>query len=620
MTALELYRSSPLDRPNLDEVKLSRVLDFEDVLRFNQWFTSGPLQHGVIAVDTESTGLDYHRDEIRLVQVGDSDQGWAMQWDRWSGLFIDAMNRFNGGIVMFNAPFDHHFIKKAGINLPWARIADVLPMVKLLDPGKRNGLKHAAGRHVDPFAASAQHELDEAIKKFGWDGVHYNFGPYWQYAALDPVLTTLLCLKLAPKIMEGGPLLMQTYDVENAVLSVLSGMSDKGIPVNVEFAREQRQKITKYSSEIAEYLAEKYNLRNKDGSPAVGSNPKVVAKLQEFGFEFTKMTESGVASLTKEVLAEIDHELAQMVLRRRQLDKIGSTYLDHYITESRDGRVHPRINSMGAITGRMSVSEPNFQNLPRVSEGDKAAAIVRNAVEFTTGHVGLFCDFAQIETRLLAHLSQDEGLIAAFHAPEDFFVTLARNVFSDPTITKKSPLRNVIKTWVYATIYGAGLEKQAKTAGMTPLEMQKVVRRIHDAYPGIQKFQTEVYTTAMQNFRETGQASFVCPMSGRKHVMEKGKEYTGVNYLIQGMAAYFFKMKLLELDAAGLGEYMILPVHDEIILEVPISEAERVAEILMKIMNDNQSFSVPVQAEVSYGTSWGKKNDWKNWPEGVLQA
>lgn len=614
MTALELYRNSQLDKPDLDHVQLGRIVDFEDLHNFNNWLIHGPLQHGVIAIDTESTGLDRHRDKIRLVQVGDTEQGWAIEWDRWSGLFIDTMNRFNGkSIVMFNAPFDHHFIKKGGVDLPWGKIMDVLPMMKLLEPGKANGLKKAAGRHVDPFAASAQKELDEAIKNLGWDGVPSGFGPYWQYAALDPVLTLLLCVKVAPMIMAGGPKLIRTYDVENAVLSVLAAMTEKGIPVNVGYAREQRELITRYSDQIAVYLRDKYDLRNKDGSPAVGSNLKVVAKLQEFGFEFTKMTESGAFSLTAEILEEVDHELAQMVLKRRKLDKIGSTYLDHYVNHSIDGRVHPSINSMGAITGRMSVANPNFQNLPRTVKNDKVAAIVRNAIEFRTGYVGIFCDFAQIETRLLAHLSGDEGLIGAFHQPEDFFVTLARNVFDDQTIDKKHPLRNVIKTWTYATIYGAGLEKQARTAGMTMVEMQAIVKRIHEAYPGIRSFQDEVATTAMRNRRDTGEAFYVCPLTGRKHVADKGKEYALVNYLIQGLAAFYFKTKLLELDAAGLGEYMILPVHDEIILEVPVEEAERVAGILMEIMNDTETFAVPVEAEVSYGYRWGEKKDWSTW-------
>jgi DNA polymerase I len=606
-TALEIYREgSPLDRPDLNHVKLNRITGFESVLRFNDWLTEGPLQHGVMAVDTEGTGLSRFTDRVRLVQVGDSEQGWSIPWDRWSGLFVDAINRFRGSILMFNSPYDHSMLAAMGVRLDWSTIMDVLPMLKLLEPHKRNGLKPASGRHVDPFAASAQKELDDAIKKFGWDGVNENFPPYWQYAALDPVLTTLLCLKLGPKIMAGGPRLIEAYDVENAVLSVLSAMTDKGIPVNVPFAQEQRAKITAYSAQTADYIKRKYGV-----SP--GSNLKVIEKLQSFGYEFTKATESGAYSLDKEVLEDIDHELAQLVLKRRQLDKIGSTYLDHYINKNRDGRVHPSINSSGAITGRMSVSDPNFQNLPRIGQAKSAATVVRACVEFSEGSVGLFCDFAQIETRLLAHLSQDAGLIDAFHQPEDFFVTLARNVFSDPTIDKKSPLRNVIKTWVYATIYGAGLEKQAKTAGMSMIEMQQVVRRIHAAYPGIQRFQNEVQLVGKANQRETGESFYICPMSGRKHVAERGKEYALVNYLIQGMAAFFFKKKLLELDAAGLGEYMILPVHDEIILELPVSQAPWAADILMKIMNDDTTFTVPVKAEVSYGFRWSEKRDWSTW-------
>jgi DNA polymerase-1 len=605
LTAIELYSAgSALDRPNLDHVQLGRIVDFEDVLKFNDWLVSGPLQHGVMAVDTEGTGLSRFKDKVRLVQVGDSEQGWAMEWDRWSGLFVDAINRFRGSILMFNSPYDHSMLAAMGVTLDWSSIMDVLPMLKMLDPGKRNGLKPAAARYVDPFAAAAQKDLEEAIKKFGWAGIPAHFGPYWQYAALDPVLTTLLCIKVAPRIMAGGPRLVKAYDVENAVLSVLSRMTDKGIPVNVDYAREQRAKITAYSTQTADYIKRKYGV-----SP--GSNLKVIAKLQEFGFEFTKVTESGAVSLDKEVLESIDHELAQLVLKRRQLDKIGSTYLDFYINHNRDGRVHPNINAQGAITGRMSVSDPNFQNLPRT--GSPAASIVRNCVRAGEGNVLLFADFSQIETRILAHLSQDPGLIAAFHQPEDFFVTLAQNVFSDPTITKKSPLRNVIKTWTYATLYGAGLEKQAKTAGMSMTEMQAVVRRINAAYPGIQRFQQEVQLTGRANLRETGEAFYICPMSGRRHVADKGREYALLNYCIQGMAAYFFKVKLLEAEASGLGPYMVLPVHDEIILEIGVEQAPWAAEILAKVMNDDTTFSVPVQAEVSYGFTWGDKKDWSTW-------
>lgn len=582
----------------LDHVELYLVESFADAKDFNDWFVTGPMQHGHLAVDTETTGLSRFTDKVRLVQVGDMNAGWAMQWDRWSGLFVDAMTRYTGDITMFNAIFDYSMIKNMGVTLDHTRIRDVMIRLKMMEPHKRNGLKPAASRWVDPRAGAAQKELDEAIQRLGWDGVPIDFPPYWQYGALDPVLTVILDMKTREQVSE---LFEHGYDVENSVLWVLNRMMERGIPVDVEYAREQREKITAYSQSSGQWIRDTYGV-------SAGSNQAVVERLMDFGYEFSKQTQTGLWALDKEVLEEIDHPLAQTVLKRRQLDKIGSTYLDHYINENRDGRVHPSINPMGARTGRMSVASPNFQNLPRVSEGNKAASVVRNCVVAGEGNVLLFCDFSQIETRLLAHLSEDEGLISAFHQPEDFFVTLARRVFQDPTIGKKDPRRNVIKTFVYATIYGAGVEKQAKTTGLPLQEMQNVADAIHREFPGIKRFQNFVQQVARQNG-----GTYVCPMSGRIHVADPGKEYALVNYLIQGMAAFFFKKKLLELDAAGLGEYMILPVHDEIILELPVAQAEWACEILQQVMNDVNTFRVPVAAEVSYGYRWGEKHGWDEW-------
>ena len=589
----------------LQHVKLHLVETFEEARQCEEWFLAGPMQHGVMGVDTESTGLSRFDDDVRLVQVGDLEHGWAMEWDRWSGLFQDFARRFMGTIPMFNAIFDFSMIQKMGITLNQRQIVDTQSMTKLLEPHKFGGLKGAASRHIDPAAGAAQKNLERAIKEQGWDGIDIRFGPYWQYAALDPVLTAFLYGKLAPRF-QADEILAHGLDVENSVLWVLNKMMNAGMPVDVAYAQEQKDKIAAYSAHAYQWCVSEYGVKP-------GSNAAVIQRLQQDGVEFSKVTESGAMSLDKEVLGGIDHPLAQTVLRRRQLDKLSSTYLDHYIANHRGGRVYPSINSTGARTGRMSVANPNFQNLPRVSEANKAASVIRNCIAFQAGHVGLFCDFAQIETRLLAHLSQDPGLIAAFWGDEDFFVTLARQVFKDPTITKKSPKRNVIKTWVYATIYGAGVEKQAKSAGVTYAEMVDIAANIYREFPGIKRFQDHVQTTARQRLRDEGEAYYICPLSGRRHVADLGQEYALVNYLIQGMAAFFFKRKLLELDAAGLGEYMILPVHDEIILEVPIEKAEWAAGILMKIMNDNDTFTVPVEAEVSYGYRWGEKRSWDEW-------
>lgn len=574
-------------------MKLHLVEDFTDVVKLNDWFTAGPMQHGTIAVDTETEGLVPGRHKVRTVQVGDDNAGWCLPWVGWSGMFTDLMNRFNGRVLMHNAGFDQPMISAMGYRIPWHQIEDTRVKAHILEPTMRTGLKAQAGRHVDPVANAAQRELEAALKKFGWGAVPIAFGPFWQYAALDPVLTFLLNKVLSQRLAEQDA--RYAFEVENAVLAPLSRMMENKAPVDVEYAREHYAKFMRYCDQMAEWCQSEYGV-----SP--GSNQAVIGVLQQAGYVFSKGTAAGAVALDKEVLEGIDHPLAVAVLKRRQVQKLATTYLKHFIEESEDGLLRCSINSLGARTGRMSVSSPNMQNLPRASEDNPAANTIRNGIAARPGHTLVFCDFAQVETRLLAHLSGDPGLISAFHAPEDFFVSLARTVFRDDTITKKSPKRNVIKTWVYATIYGAGTEKQAKTAGIPVEEMRHIANEINAAYPGIKRFQAATLAEAMRDRYVT------CPLSRRRHPVDKGKEYAGVNYLIQGMAAFFFKMKILELDAAGLGEWMILPVHDEIILHVPDEHVPFVVQTLTTVMNDAKTFSVPIEAEVSVGQRWGEKS------------
>lgn len=589
----------------LDDVQLNVIESWQDAVDFQAWLTSGPMNHGAVAVDTETTGLSPENDVVRLVQLGDDTQGWAIPWVGWSGLFDDAMQRFNGRLLMHNAPYDFAMIKKMGTKLDRSRIRDTRVSAHILDPTYSTALKKQASKWVDPSAGAAQVALDQALhgSKAGWTWgtIPITFAPYWQYAAMDPVLTFWLDRVITPMVEETAPIALS---IENSVQWVLEQMMRNGAPVDVEYAQYHRARFLKYVDDAEKWTYEHYKCKP-------GSNMKIVQILQEAGHEFSKLTASGAVALDKEVLEGIDHPLARTVLKRRRLQKLANTYLDFYINNAdARGRIHPRINSLGARTGRMSMDNPNLQNLPRVSENNPAASVVRGCIAAEADHTLLFCDFSQIETRILAHLSEDPGLIAAFFAPEDFFVSLARTVFNDASITKKDPRRNVIKTLVYAKIYGAGLAKMASGLGIEIDEMKRVIDAFDASYPGIRMFQDRVYATAMENKAKTGDAFILCPYTKRKHVAEPNKEYALVNYMIQGMAAALFKTKLLELNAAGLGPYMIAPVHDEVISHVPNDKLDWAADVLIQIMNDNTVLRVPIAAEVSYGERWGHKLDW----------
>lgn len=587
---------------SLDDVKIRLVKSMDDADAFIHWMASSYLKP--IGVDTESTGFYWHSgDYLRLAQVGDDEIGWAFDWKRWSGLFGAALADHRGPIDMMNSKFDWSFLDREGVTLDKTRIRDVGVMSHILEPHMSRALKNQAARWVDPRARASQGVLEQAFQENGWDyaTVPIEFPGYWFYGGLDTVLTRQLSNHHLPLVEAQAP---YAYEVENAYQWVAQKMEAHGMPIDLDFTRDHFVKFNRYVEDVERWCKAEYDVKP-------GSNQAVVRILEDAGFEFSKATKSGAVALDADVLGGIPHPLARAVLKRRQLQKMASTYLKFYLENTQsDGCVHPTINTLGTRTSRCSMDHPNGQNLPRKSEANPAATVVRNCVAARPGHTLLMCDFDQIEMRGLAIMSEDPGLIAAFSTPDDFFVTIARNIFADPHLVKSDPRRQPTKNSMYAKIYGAGLAKQALTAGVSIEQMRFVNQQLNAAYPGVERFSRQTYNEAMNRKADGGLGWTECPITQRRHYADPGKEYALVNYKIQGWAAVLFKLKQLELDAAGLGGYMVAPVHDEIILEVPDDVLDDAVNTLGKIMNDTTSFPVPITASVSYGQRWGEKKEW----------
>src|SRR5262245_12634708 len=481
------------------DTKIRLVNDWDSAQELMSWLSRGQRTH--VAVDTETTGLIIGRDRVRLVQVGWTDAGFAIPWERWGGLLEEVVRRFPGRLVMHNAKVDTGMLDHEGLVIPRHRVDDTRIMAHIIEPNMATGLKPQAARHVDPAAVAAQARLDEAINARGagwtWATIPITYKNYWVYAAMDTVLTAHLFEKHWPAVHAS---FLRSYELENAVQWVIQRMERYGAHVDVQYASEAMNTFERDCNQIERECVDEYHIRP-------GSNIAVVRKLEEFGFTFTKETKSGAQALDKEVLGSIDHPLAQMVLRRRQRQKLASTYLRHFATEyDTHELIHPSINTLGARTSRMSMERPNLQNLPRKSESNRDAETIRNCITTRDDGDGtlVMCDFDQIEMRLLAHMSQDPGLIEAFHSPDDFFVELARRIFQDPNLTKKDPRRSITKNVGYAQIYVAGLAKMALTAGV-PESQVKVVKQQFDAiYPNVSRFQKEVEIRAWQRQRDEG--------------------------------------------------------------------------------------------------------------------
>ena len=615
-------------REGLSNVRLNLVTSLDDALALKTWMSENRGKNDVLGFDTEGTGLDPAVDRVRLVQVGDSQTGWAIPLDDWRGFVKEIVAAWDGHWVMHNAKFDVGMMSQGeGIEFPLHRVHDTRYMCHILNPLESTALKWQAGKYVDRKAAAMQRQLDELLdaNRYSWETIPITRdGPtaaYWIYGALDPVLTHRLFNIKYPQVMREAPM---AYDIELAVAWVTMFMERKGVMVDREYTTRKQVEFALEFEKATTWCKVEWGV---DAS----SNQQILRALLDDGVKLTKLTPGGAYSLDKEVLDAVDHPLANMVKRRRRLEKMQSTYIRRFLQYSeRDGRLHPRINTIGGSgksaresggisgvkTSRMSMDSPNLQQLPRGS--DDITSSIRNCIVSPEAHTLMMTDADQIEMRVMAHLSGDPTLLGAFLKPEDFFTALAREVYHDPNLVKSDPRRQIIKNFGYATIYGAGIPKLAKTAGIPEEEMRTVAAMFDRAYPGVKLMQNRVAREAMQRLREEGVAYSRSPLTNRKYAAADNKEYALVNYTIQGMSAEILKIKLLQLHAAGLGEYMMLPVHDEVILEVPDELVPEVAHAVSDIVNDNELLAIPLTWGVATGKRWGEKRDYE--PMAALPA
>lgn len=596
---------------SLDDVtNVTLINSVDDAYAMMRWLSTKDR----IALDIEGSGLRKYTDKVRLVQFGDQREAWCVPFERWGGVVEDVARRYEGTYVTHNGPnYDIPMLRNAGVNIPQHKVDDTRLKAHVVDSTGSLALKNLAKRLVDPRAATMQQELDDAMRKsgWGWDTVPIDFQPYWLYGGVDTILTLQLDDILDPIVKREAP---DAYQLELAVVWVTERMERKGILVDREHTQRFQDELTEYIVAVEAWCENTYNVYP-------GSNAKVIKTLQDAGVEFVKRTASGNISLDKEVLASLSHPLAQAVLGRRRAQKVASTYLGNYLAlTANDPRIHPSINTVGGSgksafepggnsgvrTGRMSSNDPNMQNVPTRGPFKKK---IRNCFVAAEDHTWIKADFSQIEMRGMTHMSQDPAMMAAFRSDEDFFVALAKQLFNEPNFTKSDPRRQMVKNGGYAKIYGAGIDKFSATAGIHPDEGRAFMQQFDATFNGVVRWTRELESLARRRLESEGEAYVRSPLTNRKLIAESGKLYTLVNYAIQGMAAEILKMKIVEADAAGLGDYMILPVHDEIDFEVPDHLLNEVTPIIKSVMNDDTLLSVPIESSLDFGKRWGDCGD-----------
>ena len=574
--------------------------------------------HDALSVDTETGELPGNPREhafspwhgqLRLVQVGDGMQGWSIPWDEWKGVFYQGMDRFDGQLICHNIAFEARWFEvQSRWKMPWHHAHDTMIMAHIIDPLGSGALKQLAALHIDSRSVALQGTLDGELSKNGWTWgtVPVNFEPYWSYGALDCVLTTRLWEKFYAQCGPGGPY-QRPYDLEMATRRIVTRMELNGARVDLDYSKKKFSELGDYSNSVKDWAKKTYN------GVSITSNQQLVRLFEHLGADITEYTPTGQKSCTKDQLRMLIRDgntevqqLADSVLKQRKADKLANTYFSNFISENVNGFVHPSVRTLGARTSRMSITNPALQTLPKGDDVVRKAFLPKDE-----DHVIVTSDLDQVEFRMFASLAEDPNLTQMFRIADstgsDPFTEIGREVYGDPTMKKSDKRRNLIKSMVYGRLYGAGVSKQALTAGVHEVQMKSVSNAFDARFPGMAHFQRKIEDAGMRRFKSEGQG-YVYTWTGRRLPCDDSRVYTLVNYLIQGGAAEIFKSNLVKLDKADLTELLIVPVHDEIVLNAPRKDVEEIKQTVRSCMTTTEGWNVPLTADVDGPLeSWGDK-------------
>ena len=565
----------------LDAVRLHRVDSLDELDRCRRWASEArPVP---LFADTESTGLNPFRDRHRMTQLGDLSHGWAFP-PAWMGAAHELLTRYTGPVGFHNSPYDQRVLAvHHGFVTPWERTEDTLLLAHISDSLRLAGLKPRAAQEIDPNAVVAQQQLEAGMKARHWtyETTPDTWGPYWQYAAMDPVLAAHLWWKFH----QNRQLYREAYDLERATARICTSMMLAGMRIDIPYIEARIREIREYTAKAGAWLHGQFGINN----PA--SNQQVTRAMAEWGIPVDVYTEKGNPSLSKEALGYYRlaypqfSELFDAIRWCRKGNSLVNNYLAKFLALAVGDILHYNIHSCRARTTRMSITDPAMQTF------DRDIPFVRGSIIPREGCVLISIDADQIEARLAAHFANDPRMIADFAYADanhlKFFIEMASRIYSR-RIGKRDPEYTWTKNATYGQIYGAGLPKAAATAGV-PIEiMRPAYEGLSMMYPNVARLMNYLISTAK------GHRPRVQTIDGRWLYTNRGHEYALLNTLIQGCAAIILKRGIIGIDAAGMGEFLRLPVHDELILEAPANIAQDVLHEVERILTDRTSFRVPI--------------------------
>jgi DNA polymerase-1 len=429
------------------------------------------------------------------------------------------------------------------------------------------------------------------------------------YAAEDADITLRLHQNLWPKLEKTEPLAKLLTDLEIPLVSVLSRIERNGVRIDVDMLNRQSDQLAKQMHDLEQKA---YGIAGHNFN--LGS-PKQIGEIffNELNLPVISKTPKGAPSTAESVLVELaeqGHELPSVILEHRGLSKLKSTYTDKLpeMVNPETGRVHTSYHQAVAATGRLSSSDPNLQNIPIRSEEGRR---IRQAFVSEPGWKMVAADYSQIELRIMAHLSGDEGLLRAFSAGEDIHRATAAEVFGESLGQVTSEQRRSAKAINFGLIYGMSAFGLARQLGIERGAAQEYVDLYFQRYPGVAEFMDRIRSQAKEDgYVETlfGRRLYLPDINARNHQRRTAAERTAINAPMQGTAADIIKRAMLAVDGWICRDEppvrLLMQVHDELVLEVEASFLEQATEHLRDYMQGAATLAVPLLVDVGIGDDW----------------
>ena len=570
------------------------------------------------AFDTETTSLDYMQAQIvGLSFAVTPGQAWYVpvahtypdapaQLSREYVLqaLKPLLEAIKPGKLMQHAKYDMHVLANHGIDLQGVVFDTMLASYVLDATATRHNLgdltKHYLGRDSISFEAIA----GKGVKQISFDQVSIEQAA--PYAGEDADLTLQLASLLAAELAKVPALDTLLRELELPTQRVLQQMERFG--TRIDPAPLKLQSLTLASrlhwleQQAYEIAGEEFNL----GSP----KQLGLILFEKLGIPGGKKTATGQYSTAEDVLEQLDHELPRLLLEHRSLSKLKSTYTDKLpeMIQPSTGRVHTSYHQAVASTGRLSSSDPNLQNIPiRTEEGRR----IRQAFVASPGYVLMAADYSQIELRIMAHLSGDEGLLRAFRDGIDVHRATAAEVLGIAVTDVSNDQRRAAKAVNFGLIYGMSAFGLAKQLTISRAEAQDYIGRYFARYPGVQEYMERTREQAGKyGYVETlyGRRLMLKDINSSKAVLRQAAERAAINAPMQGTAADIVKRAMLRVQAALARENcdakLIMQVHDELVLEVRDTQIDTVKALLQREMPAAGDLAVPLDVEIGVGKNW----------------